>query len=192
MSNYTQTNDFSSKDSLTTGDPEKVILGADVDVELAAIAAAIASKFDTSNDGPGSGLDADSVDGVGPVAAGTYTPTFTEVANGSHFSVSAAGAFNYIRLGNMVLVTGRITANVTTANSVCQFRFDLPVASNLANSYELSGTAVLTYGALSEGSVEPFARVEGNAANNAALLIFTSTTVQSDIPIDVCFMYKVI
>lgn len=49
MSDYTQVTDFSAKDSLSTGDPEKIILGADVDAELAAISTAIATKYD-SND----------------------------------------------------------------------------------------------------------------------------------------------
>jgi len=49
MSDYTITTDFSVKDALTTGDPEKIILGADFDVEFNAIDTAITSKFD-SND----------------------------------------------------------------------------------------------------------------------------------------------
>lgn len=46
MSDYSQITDFSAKDSLPTGDSEKVILGSDVDAELAAISTAIASKVD--------------------------------------------------------------------------------------------------------------------------------------------------
>lgn len=49
MADYTQITDFSAKDALTTGDPEKIILGADLDAELSAISTAIASKYD-SND----------------------------------------------------------------------------------------------------------------------------------------------
>lgn len=49
MSNYTQTTFFAPKDSLLTGNPAKLIRGADVDPELAAIAAAIATKLDTGN-----------------------------------------------------------------------------------------------------------------------------------------------
>jgi hypothetical protein len=48
MSDYTQVTDFSAKDALSSGDPEKTILGSDVDVELAAIATAIATKADDS------------------------------------------------------------------------------------------------------------------------------------------------
>lgn len=46
MSNYTQTTFFAPKDVLPSGNPNKLILGAQVDPELAAIAVAIATKFD--------------------------------------------------------------------------------------------------------------------------------------------------
>ena len=46
MTDYTQTTDFSTKDSLASGDPEKIILGADIDLEFSAISTAIASKVD--------------------------------------------------------------------------------------------------------------------------------------------------
>jgi hypothetical protein len=49
MSDYAQITDFSAKDALVSGDPEKLILGSDVDDELAAISVAIATKYD-SND----------------------------------------------------------------------------------------------------------------------------------------------
>lgn len=49
MSDYTQITDFSAKDSLSTDDPEKIILGSDVDDELAAISTAIATKYDSTD-----------------------------------------------------------------------------------------------------------------------------------------------
>jgi hypothetical protein len=48
MSDYTPITDFSVKDGLTSGDPEKIIAGADLDAELAAIQTAILSKFDSN------------------------------------------------------------------------------------------------------------------------------------------------
>ena len=53
MSNYSQTTDFSAKDSLASGNASKVIKGSDVDTEFGAIATAISSKRDsTSSDIP--------------------------------------------------------------------------------------------------------------------------------------------
>jgi len=48
MSNYSQTTDFSAKDSLPSGNAAKVIKGSDVDTEFEAIATAIATKKDTA------------------------------------------------------------------------------------------------------------------------------------------------
>lgn len=136
MSDYTQTTDFSAKDSLASGDPEKIILGADVDVELAAIAAAIATKFDASNDGAGSGLDADSVDGIGPFASGTYTPTLTNTTN---IDSSTARTSMYVRIGSIVLVFAAAQVNPTTNGVPTQLDISLPVASDLASEYDLIG-----------------------------------------------------
>jgi len=49
MSDYSQITNFTTKDGLTTGDPEKIISGADFDAELSAISTAIATKFDTTD-----------------------------------------------------------------------------------------------------------------------------------------------
>lgn len=46
MSNYTKTTNFTAKDSLSSGDPNKVIRGSDFDVEFSNIATAITSKAD--------------------------------------------------------------------------------------------------------------------------------------------------
>lgn len=46
MSDYTQITNFSDKDALLSGNPEKAISGADVDGEFAAISTAIATKID--------------------------------------------------------------------------------------------------------------------------------------------------
>lgn len=55
MSNYIQSIDFSDKDALPTGNPAKLARGADIDTELALIAAAIATKEDTANKGASNG-----------------------------------------------------------------------------------------------------------------------------------------
>lgn len=49
MSNYSQLTNFTAKDALTTGDPAKIVKGADVDAELSAISTAIASKLNTTD-----------------------------------------------------------------------------------------------------------------------------------------------
>jgi hypothetical protein len=55
MSNYTKTTDFSAKDALASGDPEKLAVGADVDAEFDAIQVAIATKEDVADKGAANG-----------------------------------------------------------------------------------------------------------------------------------------
>ena len=49
MSNYTKTTDFQAKDSLPTGNANKVVKGAEIDTEFNAIATAIATKANTAS-----------------------------------------------------------------------------------------------------------------------------------------------
>ncbi len=46
MSNYTKATNFASKDGLSSGDPNKIIKGSEIDAEYNAIASAITSKSD--------------------------------------------------------------------------------------------------------------------------------------------------
>jgi len=48
MSNYTKVTDFASKDTLSSGDPNKVIKGTEFETEFDNIATAIATKADTA------------------------------------------------------------------------------------------------------------------------------------------------
>ena len=49
MSNYTKTVNFAAKDSLTTGDANKVVKGTEIDTEFNNIATAVATKLDSSS-----------------------------------------------------------------------------------------------------------------------------------------------
>lgn len=51
MSNYTQSTFFTPKDSLITGDPDKIIQGAEIDPEFSGIENAIATKVDAAGVG---------------------------------------------------------------------------------------------------------------------------------------------
>lgn len=60
MSDYTKLTDFAAKDVLSAGDPDKLVLGSELDAEFEAIQAAIATK----TDGNGSVVDGDKGDVV--------------------------------------------------------------------------------------------------------------------------------
>lgn len=79
MSDYTQITDFSAKDALASGDPEKVATGADIDAELAAIATAIASKVDESGGTLTSGTLSGCTASGGNVATTDTAQSFTAV-----------------------------------------------------------------------------------------------------------------
>lgn len=49
MSDFVKSQDYSDKDALASGDPEKLILGTDFDSELDALATAIATKYDSTD-----------------------------------------------------------------------------------------------------------------------------------------------
>lgn len=76
---------------------------------------------------------------VGPLIAGAWTPTLTNVAN-----VSATTAFScfYIRVGNQVFCWGLVNITPSTAgNATTSLQFSLPVASTFTGSGQLRGAA---------------------------------------------------
>jgi hypothetical protein len=75
MSNYTKATDFASKDDLLSGDPQKIIKGAEIDDEFAAIQTAVNSKADSNN------------------SALTGTPTAPTAAAGTNTTQIATTAF---------------------------------------------------------------------------------------------------
>lgn len=49
MANYTKVTNFTSKDFLITGDPNKIVRGSEIDNEFTNIATAIATKSDAAS-----------------------------------------------------------------------------------------------------------------------------------------------
>lgn len=98
---------------------------------------------------------------AGAVLTGTYTPTIT---NGTNIAASTPSVCPYFRLGNMVfaLVTVEIDATAA-AGTASAFDVSLPVSSNLANAYELTGLVGGTGGTANETF-----RATGNVTDNRA------------------------
>lgn len=102
---------------------------------------------------------------TGAITSGSYTPTLTNVSNISSSSVPAEA--NYMRVGNVVTVSGFVTINPTTAATLTELRITLPVASNLDGA-NCAGTAVQAQGTgLGTAGV-----VGGDASSNELLLSF--------------------
>lgn len=74
------------------------------------------------------------------IASGTYTPTLTNVSN---FSAITALAAQWIRVGNVVTVSGEFTA-AGAASSQCLMGISLPIPSVLAANPNAAGSLVKT------------------------------------------------
>jgi hypothetical protein len=83
MSNYSKLTNFTAKDSLPTGDSNKIIKGTEIDAEFVAIASAITSKANS----------------VSPVLTGT--PTAPTAAAGNNTTQLATTAFVATAIDNI-------------------------------------------------------------------------------------------
>lgn len=105
------------------------------------------------------------------VASGTYTPTIT---NGANVDSSSAQVCSWMRVGNVVAVSGRVDVDPTVAAStLTAIGVSLPIASALAGSGQLGGGGVV--------GTNPFIPlgVVADLANDRATLNFYSTTTGS-------------
>ena len=98
MSNYTKATNFAAKDSLSTGNPAKVIKGTEIDSEYTAIASAISSKADSNS----------------PTLTGTpLTPTAssgtstTQIASTAFVATAVAAAFPS---GGIIIWSGSVAS----------------------------------------------------------------------------------
>lgn len=71
MSNYTPTTNFEAKDNLPSGDPAKVIKGAEFTTEFTNIATAVATKADTESPTFTGTVTIDNLNFVGTLSTGT-------------------------------------------------------------------------------------------------------------------------
>lgn len=115
------------------------------------------------------------------IDAGTYTPTLTNVTN---IDSSTAFTCQYMRVGSMVTVSGKVTID-PTASSATELGMSLPIASNLASEEQLGGNA-------SDNTSNTHAvRIKADATNNRAAFVFNpSGTGSADYSF--IFMYQII
>lgn len=116
------------------------------------------------------------------VFAGTYTPTLTNVAN---VSASTAYVCMYMRVGNVVTVSGRIDIDPTVTATGTQLGISLPVASNFTSTDQSGGTAAAT--AIAGQS----AAIRSDATNDRAELIYNAVDITNQ-PMYFSFTYQVL
>ena len=81
-------------------------------------------------------------------ASGTYTPTITNTAN---LSASSALQAQWMRVGNVVTVSGIFIADPTLTTTSTGFDFSLPITTSFPTGYEGGGTAACA-GAITENT----------------------------------------
>ncbi len=101
---------------------------------------------------------------ISGLAASTYTPTLTGVAN---VAASTAFACQYLRVGSVVTVSGKLDVDPTAGATQTQLGISLPVASNFGAAEQCGGTAFAPTPTYSGG-------IYADAANDRAQLDFTT------------------
>jgi hypothetical protein len=119
------------------------------------------------------------------VLSGTYTPTLTETTN---IGSSTSAVCQYMRVGSVVTVSGRVTVDATSAGSQCQLKVTLPIASNFASAGQLAGTCRQA-GAAGTGGGAGW--VVGNAVGDVADCFFDATSTSAQ-DLHFIFSYLVI
>lgn len=126
MSNYTKNTNFSAKDALTTGDPNKIILGSLFDSEFDEIATSIATKEDLANKNATNGYvglgASNNVAFTGALSCGAITSTgnvtgvngvFSGPVSGTAISGTTAAFSSNATVGGTLGVTGIATFSGT-------------------------------------------------------------------------------
>ena len=110
----------------------------------------------------------------GNVFSGVYTPTLTGVTNVTSASASPC---QYMRVGNVVTVSGRFAVSPTAAGAT-SLRSSLPIASNLGLASECSGSGAFID--MVTPARNAFANVIGDSTNDEALFQFNANTTLSN------------
>ena len=115
--------------------------------------------------------------------ASTYTPSLTNVTN-----VTASTAFicQYMRIGSVVTVSGKVNIDPTAAAATpAELGMSLPIASNFTTEEQCGGTAV------SEIASTYPVRILADAVNNRASFKFLAGTTSND-SYSFTFTYQII
>lgn len=115
------------------------------------------------------------------IASGTYTPTLTNVAN---VAASTAYACQWMRVGNVVSVSGKVDIDPTLAATSTQLGISLPIASDITAAEGCSGTAFAS-GVAGQG-----AAIVGDSTNDRAQMQWVSSDITNQ-PMYFSFQYLI-
>lgn len=104
------------------------------------------------------------------ILSGTYTPTLTNTTN---ITSSTPRQCTYMRVGNMVTVSGQFDVRFTTGATPSVLEISIPIASNFTTVYQAGGTAE-SIALASEGG-----GIRANATTNIVELTMVNVTTTS-------------
>lgn len=136
----------------------------------------------TPSSGVFTSLQADTITNDTGLAAGTYTPTLTGVANVSSTTSRQA---TYMRVGNTVTVAGQFDLTPTGVGLV-SVGISLPVASNFSTAYQAGGVGHVTGASTGHGGL-----IEADATNDRVQLDYYDAVGSAD-TVGYTFTYEVI
>ena len=127
----------------------------------------------------------DSAVSVVNTSSGTYTPTFSNYTNVSSSSVN--GVWSYMKVGNVVSVSGQLTVTPTSSGVLTSFYITLPVASALSSYNQASGHV----NARNSGG-RVVGDVVGDSSGDRAWASYIQVANTNLMDVVVSFMYQVI
>ena len=110
--------------------------------------------------------------GDGNVFSGLYTPTIT---NGANVDSSTASECQYMRVGNVVLVSGSVTIDATASATDTVIDITLPIASSISASRQLGGAGA----SATPGRYGDPVSIFGNTGTDEARFALRPTTANS-------------
>lgn len=124
----------------------------------------------------------DTGNGAVELAAGVYTPTLTNVAN---LDASTAFQAQYLRVGSVVTVSGRVSVDPTLTATSTQLGISLPIASNFGATEDCGGVAAAS--AIAGQS----AAILADTTNDRAQMQWISTDITAQ-TMTFTFTYRII
>ena len=167
MSDYTKTVNFASKDSLSTGDSNKIVRGTEINTEFDNIATAIATKLNSSG--------AVFTNPVSYPDGSASSPAITNTGDtncGLFFSAADTLAFTAAGTAQFTMADGVIAP--VTDNDV-----DLGTSSLQFKDAYINGTANIDSLALTSGATVTVIADEDNMSSNSATSLATQQSIKA-------------
>lgn len=115
-------------------------------------------------------------------SSGVYTPTLT---NGANLAASTAFQCQYVRIGSVVTVSGKVSVDPTLAATATELGISLPIASNFGAVEDCGGVS-FAMAIAGQG-----AGIIADVANDRASMNWVAADVTNQ-PMSFTFTYRII